>query len=266
LKEDELVRLPGSLLIVVVALLVPVLSGASEKEEIDIRGQKLALYVSGNADGPPVVVSSGDGGWVHLAPAVARILASKGFRVVGFDAKAYLSAFTRRDAHLTEDDIRSDFGILARYAGRVSDPKPILVGVSLGAGLSVLAATDAENQRLVDGVIALGLPNQNELAWRFRDSLIYLTKKAPREPSFMVEAVIDQVSPLPLAIIHSTHDEFEPLSVAERLLSIAREPKRLWVVEARNHRFSGAEAEVEQTLIEAIGWVRSAHEDGSKPR
>ena len=51
--------------------------------------------------------------------------------------------------------------------------KPILIGVSEGAGLSVLAATDAQTKALIGGVIGLGLPDMNELGWRLKDS-IYL--------------------------------------------------------------------------------------------
>jgi type IV secretory pathway VirJ component len=41
-----------------------------------------------------VVISSGDGGWLHLGPHVAEVLAASGYFVVGFDVKAYLSGFT----------------------------------------------------------------------------------------------------------------------------------------------------------------------------
>ena len=44
--------------------------------------------------GAPVIVSSGDGGWIHLGPHVAEILAARGYFVVGFDVKAYLESFT----------------------------------------------------------------------------------------------------------------------------------------------------------------------------
>ena len=34
-----------------------------------------------------MIISSGDGGWIHLGPHVAEVLAAKGYFVVGFDAK-----------------------------------------------------------------------------------------------------------------------------------------------------------------------------------
>ena len=48
-----------------------------------VRGQSQTLRLYGVKTGTPVVVSSGDGGFVHLAPVVAEFLASKGYFVVG---------------------------------------------------------------------------------------------------------------------------------------------------------------------------------------
>lgn len=233
-----------------------VLASAAPDAQIEIRGKVLPLHIYGE-HGEPVIVSSGDGGWVHLAPRVAEILSENGFFVVGFDAKAYLSAFTDGDRTLSVDDVPRDFRDLIDYARRPEGPRPILIGVSEGAGLSVLAATRDDNKRLIDGVVGLGLPDVNELGWRWRDAVIYLTKKAPDEPSFQVSAIIEKVSPLPLAAIHSTRDEFVPLPEIEALMNSARPPKKLWVLDARNHRFSGAEEELTRRLLEAIQWIRA---------
>jgi fermentation-respiration switch protein FrsA (DUF1100 family) len=73
----------------------------------------------------------------------------------------------------------------------------------------------------------------------------------------MVEDIIRQVSPVPLAGIHSTHDEFLPLDQAKKMVDMAGEPKRMWVVEAANHRFSGNRLEMEQRLLEALAWIRN---------
>jgi len=129
--------------------------------------------------------------------------------------------------------------------------------VSEGAGLSALAATAPELQSRVAGVVALGLPDQNELGWRWRDSIIYLTKKTPNEPTFSAREVVGRVSPVPLAAIHSTHDEFVPLPEIRDILAQAREPKQLWVVEAADHRFSGNQPELQRRLKEAIAWIES---------
>jgi len=223
-----------------------------------LRGQTLTLRMRGPASGDPVVVASGDGGWVHLGPEVADTLARIGYSVVGLDSREYLEAFTSGRATLRASDVPADFAAIAQFAAQGHHEKPILIGVSEGAGLCVLAASDPAGKRAMRGVIGLGLPDVNELAWRWKDAIIYLTKGVPREPSFSVDAVIDRVAPLPLAAIHSTRDEFVPVPVIRRLVGRAGEPKRLWLVEAGNHRFSGGEEEFRRRLLEAVTWVKAA--------
>ncbi|HSD65048.1 MAG TPA: AcvB/VirJ family lysyl-phosphatidylglycerol hydrolase, partial [Vicinamibacteria bacterium] len=231
---------------------------APRAESFSIRGHAQTLRVYGTRGAPAAIVTSGDGGWVHLGPDVAGFLAGEGYFVVGFDAKAYLSAFTTGAGTLGVEDVPRDFGALVDYAARGAPGRPLLVGVSEGAGLSVLAAAAPDVQARVAGVVALGLPDRNELGWRWRDSMIYLTKKTPNEPTFSARETVGRVAPVPLAALHSTHDEFVALPEIESIMGRAREPKRLWVIEASNHRFSDNQAELRRCLKEAIAWMQSA--------
>jgi fermentation-respiration switch protein FrsA (DUF1100 family) len=86
--------------------------------------------------------------------------------------------------------------------------------------------------------------------------LIYLTHKTPDEPTFDTAAIVGKVSPLPFAAIHSTNDEFVPVAEIQNILAHALEPKRLWIVAASNHRFSGNQQEFHSRLLEAITWVK----------
>jgi len=146
---------------------------------------------------------------------------------------------------------------LIDVAKRATGKMPILIGVSEGAGLSVLAATDADTKAEIAGVIGIGLPDLNELGWRWKDMAIYLTHRAPDEPLFSAAAIVDRVGPIPLAAIHSRHDEFVPVADVERVLNAANEPKRLWIVDAANHRFSNNLDEFDRQLLEAIAWVKA---------
>jgi fermentation-respiration switch protein FrsA (DUF1100 family) len=204
----------------------------------------------------PVIISSGDGGWIHLAPHVAETLAARGYFVVGFNVKAYLESFTADDHMLRVDDVPRDYRALVDFAARGSPVRPILIGVSEGAGLSVLAAVDAEMQWRIAGVVALGLPDRNELGWRWKDSWIYVTHGVPNEPTFSASDLVGKLTPVPLAAIHSTQDEFVPESHVRRLMARASEPKRLWIVDASDHRFSGNVEEFDRRLLESIDWVR----------
>jgi pimeloyl-ACP methyl ester carboxylesterase len=241
--------------VALLALLAAASASVQTPRTVDIRGHRLALHVYGSPGGVPAVVSSGDGGWIHLAPHVAELLASKGFYVIGVDARAYLSSFTTRDQTVRPLDEPADYRVLAGVASEGSGKKPILVGVSEGAGLSVLAATDPQTKAVVAGVIGLGLPDMNELGWKWRDAVIYLTHGVPNEPTFSAASVAGKVSPLPLAAIHSTRDEFVPVAEVERIMASAREPKKLWTIAAADHRFSDNLAELDRRVIEAADWI-----------
>ena len=245
----------------VTSLLLPLAAGAASPatEGLTIRGQEQGLHVYGARGAPVAVVASGDGGWVHLGPSVAEFLSSRGYFVVGFDSRAYLSSFTKGATTLGTADVPGDFATLVDYASRGASAPPVLVGVSEGAALAVLAATSDAVRSKVAGVIALGLPDQAELGWRFRDAVIYVTKGVPKEPLFSTAEVIGQVAPLPLVAIHSTRDEFVSVDIIKRVMSGAREPKQLWLIEADNHRFTGKEQELNQRLLDAIAWLKAHH-------
>ena len=238
--------------------LAPGATGASAppRHSVDVRGHEQVLLVYGSPRGDPVIVSSGDGGWTHLGPHVAEFLSGRGFYVIGFDVRAYLSGFTSGQTTLRAANEPGDYHVLTQLARKRTGKRPLLIGVSEGAGLSVLAATDASTKADISGVIGLGLPDLNELGWRWRDALIYLTHGAPNEPMFSAAAIVARVTPIPLAAIHSTHDEFVPPAEIARVLENAKEPKRLWIVDASNHGFSGNLAAFDRQLLDAIAWVR----------
>lgn len=222
-----------------------------------IRGRTQVVHLYGHRGAPPVVVSSGDGGWIHLGPHLAQTLAAHGFFVVGFNVKAYLESFTTERSSLTTDDVRGDFRSLVNFAAAGSSERPILVGVSEGAGLSVLAATNPGLQPQIAGVVGLGLPDINELAWRWTDSVIFLTHGVPNEPTFSVGDVIAKAAPVPIAAVHSDRDEFVPIREIERVMAAAHEPKRLWIVNAADHRFSNNTVECDRRLFDAIDWIHA---------
>jgi alpha-beta hydrolase superfamily lysophospholipase len=228
---------------------------AESRETIVIRGQAQSLHLYGRRGDPPVIVSSGDGGWMHLAPQVASVLAAHGYFVVGIDARAYLESFTSGTTALSPADVPRDYQQLVEFASRGAHVRPVLVGVSEGAGLSVLAAADPDARGGIAGVMGLGLPDLTELGWRWRDAMIYLTHGHPNEPAFSTSAVVERVSPVPLALVHATEDEFVPMAEIQRIFAAAREPKKLWIVKASNHRFSDNREEFERRLLEAMAWI-----------
>ena len=227
---------------------------------VAIRGQNQSLRTYGTRGPLMALVASGDGGWIHLGPEMAEFLAAQGYFVVGLDSKAYLASFTDGAKTLTTADVPNDFGTLIDYLRGGGAARVLLVGVSEGAALAVLAAADERVKAKLAGVIGLGLPDQAELGWRFRDSIIYVTKGVPKEPLFSSAAFVAKVAPLPLVAIQSTHDEFVPQADIDRVMASAVEPKRLWMIEAPNHRFGGRATELQQRMLEAIAWIRQQYQ------
>lgn len=238
-------------------LFMAVAASIWSQEPLNIRGKLQKLHLYGTRGNAPVILSSGDLGWAGLVVHVAEFLESRGYYVVGFNAKAYLSSFTEKGTVLSPRQVPEDYAILVKYARQGSSKKPLLVGISEGAGLSVLAATNPGLKSAIEGVLGLGLPDQNELGWKWQDFTIWITKKTPNEPGFMVEDFIGSVSPLPLAEIHSTHDEFLPLEKAKSMLALAGNPKKMWIVESANHRFSDNRDELNRCILEALVWIRA---------
>ncbi len=230
-------------------------AGPIQRKAVMVRGKTQTLRLYGAPSGTPIVLASGDGGWIHLAPEVADLLAARGHYVVGVDSKAYLESFTEGGRTLTVQDVPYDVAVFLEEA-RAGRQRPVLLaGVSEGAGLVALTATMTQLQGSIAGVLTFGMPEENELGWRFRDSMIYITKKAPNEPLFRMTDWVPKLAPVPLAAIYSTHDEFVQLEQAQRIVSVASEPKRLWVVDAENHRFSGNPAGLAHALDEALAWI-----------
>jgi len=235
-----------------------VLARAQSIDTVVLRGHPQKLHLYGVRGNPPVIVSSGDGGWLHLAPHVAEVLASCGYFVVGFDVKAYLSTFTAvGGAGVRPVDEPADYRVLVDFAARGSTQRPILIGVSEGAGLSVLAASDSGLKQSVAGIVGLGLPDVNELGWHWTDTLIYLTHGIPHEPTFQTTKFIGGVAPLPLAMLQSTHDEYVTALEADRLARMAAQPARAWTIRASDHSFSDNRPELDARLLEALSWIRA---------
>jgi hypothetical protein len=240
-----------------VMLFLPPFSAAAETTtNFAIRGQNQELHLYGTAGNPTIILGSGDLGWSGLVVHVAEFLQKNNYYVIGFNSKAYLASFTTKDSALSPEDVPKDYLKLIEYAKRSKAAPPILAGISEGAGLSVLAATDPQIKQTIRGLLALGLPDQNELGWKWRDFTIWVTKKIPNEPSFRVSGIINKVSPVPLAEIHSTHDEFLSIEKAKDMIALAGEPKRMWTIEADNHRFSNARDELDRAVLEALAWIR----------
>ena len=226
-----------------------------------LRGADQTLYVfsadNPRPDSPVVIVISGDGGWHGFIIEIAQDLAEHGYPAVGVDARAYLASLSKPKT-LEPARVTHDFAEITRFAREQTQAKSVvLTGWSEGAGLAVLAALDPSVRADLRGVIAIGLPELNELAWRWNDSVIYLTHKVPNEPTFNSKDYVGKLAPVPLMVIQSTHDEFVSVETAQSIFARAQEPKEIMFIDARNHRFEGQRPALWQALDRSFTWFET---------
>ena len=208
----------------------------------------LHLYQQANAKAQSLVIfTSGDGGWSPFCADVAAHIAATGKTVVGFNAKEYLTRFASSQKPVTPEELTSDYGeiIDAALARPGVDPKArvTLAGWSLGAGYSVLVSSDNVLKARLNRVVAISLPNYNELAWKPADALIYITHGTPREKVFEAQDYLPNLTPLPLVMLNATNDDTSPLTDAQSLFDKVTGPRRFFLVRANGHHFEGGEKE-----------------------
>lgn len=225
-----------------------------------VRGKALdiTLYVpNGRQPKGTIFMGSGDVGWVGLGVDLAEFLTDQGYCVVGINVRQYLSVFTNGKTTLTTAEAPADYAALAEFLrkrGTLWEPA-IVSGVSEGAALAVLAGASDANHRWIRGVITLGLPPTAEMGWRWSDFTTWITKKDPDEPMVAPKDFIAQVSPLPLYMIQSTNDEYVTAADYKLFERTARDPKKLVLINASNHRFTDKKKEVKDELLKAIAWI-----------
>ena len=249
-----------------VLLLTPVRASAAVSVKqlvVTVRGKALTIEVYQPTSRPrgTVIMGSGDVGWVGLAVTMADFLSAQGYVVVGVNMRQYLSVFTAAGQRVTVDNAPSDYRAIAQTldAAHLLVHPVMLSGVSEGAALAVLAASDRKNHTWVDGVLTMGLPSTAELAWKWSDFTSWITKNDPKEPVFEPYKYLADVSPIPLVMIQSTRDEYASREDCARFRLAAKEPTKIVMIDARNHRFTDRVAELKREYLAALEWIQATH-------
>ena len=217
----------------------------------------LQLYQQENAVKQPVVLfTSGDGGWSPFCADVAAHIAGTGRTVVGFNIKDYLVQFASSQKPVLPDELATDYDALITASlaqpGVISTERATLAGWSIGAGYSVLMATDPHLRDRVDRVVAISLPIYNELAWKPTDALIYLTHGVPHEKVFDSRHYLAKLDDKPIAMLNATDDDTSPYRDAQSLAAVVSGPKQFYSVKASGHHFEGGEIEFYRSLDQGL--------------
>ncbi len=217
-----------------------------------------------------ILYATGDGGWHRKDLDLFRHLEASGFPIAGFDARDYVTHFDTKDT-TTPMRLGRDYVALINAARTAleldSSTKVILVGVSRGADLSVVAAAQRVVWRELAGVVAIALTKEEEYVRTLPISLRPPTgarsggrpQPAPaidEEPSMAAPyESIRRFGVLPLAVIQSTHDDYLPASEARKLFGADTQRHHFEAVESADHSFSDARTKMYEAVREALGWI-----------
>jgi pimeloyl-ACP methyl ester carboxylesterase len=230
--------------------------------EVIIRGQRQKIYfysAEGKGKHRKILFAPGDGGWRGFAITITEELARAGYDVYCIDTRRYLQSFTG-PAVLSTTDIASDFNQTARWVEQGTQERLLFVGWSEGAGLGLAATADAANKTIFGGLVAIGTPEYNILAWHWKDVGAEITRTLPHEPTFKSADFMAKVSPLPLFVIASTSNQYITPEATRALFSAAGQPKRLAMINARDHKYSGNTEGFFRMLLEGLNWIQQQHQ------
>lgn len=234
-----------------------------EDRSVSIRGHELVIHLyrpQTPGAAVPAIYACGDGGWRGLAPRTAQQLAHFGFAVAGLDSKVYLRELSSPQDPLTIARLATDYTEIARvlrpYANADATTPVYVYGWSLGAGFAVAVGSDVPTRANWAGIIAIGLPAQNQLVSGLGANHVNLMNSSNARYGFKSEAVMPGLYPLPLVMIQSTSDTASPPKVGKALFAAARDPKQYVLIKADNHRFSGARSEFYSALADAMTWIQ----------
>ena len=235
----------------------------TEDRDVTVRGRQFSVHFyrpEGNKSAIPAIYACGDGGWRGLAPRTAQQLAHMGFAVAGIDSKVYLREFSSVTLPLTMGQLALDYADVAaalREYAKVEAAAPVYVyGWSLGAGFAIAVGADPQTRSNWAGIISIGLPKQNQLVSGVGGNHTNLRNEANALFGFRSEEVLPRIAPVPLVMIQSTSDTASPQRVGNALFASAGSPKKYVLINASNHRFSGARDEFYAALGNAVTWMR----------
>jgi pimeloyl-ACP methyl ester carboxylesterase len=227
-------------------------------QSVTLNGHSLHLRFE-NSDAPPtrplLVYATGDGGMHRKDLDTYRHLAALGDPIVGFDARDYVKHLGKDTVTTTPERLAHDYAQIIMRARRAlgldAHCSVVLVGISRGAGLAVVAAGQLRDS--IDGVVAVALTQEEEyVRWHRR-----LPPPRDTHPPAMVDVYeyLAELGNLPIAIVQSTHDQYLPAAKAREQFGPDTPYRWLQAIAASNHNFSGARRRMYDAVRSALDWV-----------
>ena len=243
-----------------------ILPAVERSAAVILHGKSLDLHLSAPQGGPTanalVLYASGDGGWFGAAVDMFHRIGGAGYYTVGFSAKAFLKIDRQPDTPMNPEQLAAEYEQILDTARRELRLQPgtevVLTGWSRGAAFAVLAASAQGAPRGVRGVLAIGLSEGEDLAINGpadesdEGTAAETHDYWPFEPYALMALL-----PFRCAVIQATRDNYLAAARARTLFGSDTGKRRLYAIDARNHRFSGGKDAFDRALLDALGWISS---------
>ncbi|MBZ5497138.1 MAG: hypothetical protein LAP85_12100 [Acidobacteriia bacterium] len=212
-----------------------------------------------------IIYATGDGGWLGLGHDIFDWLTQWNYPVVGFSSRAYLKNLgavsdtdTTTPRRLARD-YENIIGFAESRLGLPSTTSLILVGLSRGAGLSVVAAGEGMLDQNLAGLLAIALTKEEEHVIRYRRRAPKSANDPPRLEGVQIETYryLNRLVSFPVMVLQSTNDGYLPAEAARRLFGPDTALRRLRAVEAANHGFRNGCQALYRDAQDALKWMTS---------
>lgn len=212
-------------------------------------------------DTPLLLYATGDGGWRGNDLDTFHRMIRWGYPVAGFGTPSYLSHLGFVSGSTTPARLARDYQKLVEFAKEAlslpESTRTILVGVSRGAGLAVVAAGREELHAELAGVLVVALTKEEEYVRHYR---VRRGKSPSDMPTrelvvFQTYEYLDRLRMLPLAVIQSTHDDYLAADAARQLFGPDTEWRKFYAIDARNHAFAGAREAMYDQMAGSLAWI-----------
>ena len=212
---------------------------------------------------PLLLYATGDGGWRGKDLDTFRHLARWGYPLAGFSAPDYLKHLGDESDTTTPARLAEDYGQLIAVTkdalGLPADTPTVLVGVSRGADLSVVAAGQRRLQPGLAGVLAVALTREEEYVrhrrFRFRRRPTPAEVQAQEMVMVQLYEYLPQLGSLPISVIQSTNDNYLPADQARVLFGPDSTYRQFHSIAARDHSFGGARDEMYAEMKSSLTWI-----------
>ena len=240
--------------------------GKAFSATVSLHGRPFDLHfaVPVHSVAPDILVlyASGDGGWFGAAVDMFAQFGRDGYYAAGFSSRAFLNLERSTGELINRGQIADEYRQIIAQArtalGLATSTRTVLTGWSRGAAFAVLVGADRNLQPELAGVIAIGLPDEEELQVRSDSDDTRIegeVAKTTHRMRYDTYRLIPTLEAMPCAVIQSTRDDYLPAGEARRLFGPDTAVRRLYAVDARNHRFSGGNAQFGVALGDALQWV-----------